>query len=234
MPWSVLGWVSHYVDWNHETAEANFRRGIDLTVDAVQLSWYGDFLTDMRRFDEARDVYAKAQAANPRWLEPPILAANIFVFTNQPMLAIAEQRRALETEPNYGLGLHYLGRAYAASGDWTRAIEHLRKSNEIIGSVPFTLGDLGFTLASAGQREEAERLLQEMYSRRSRGYYPAFPIAAIELGLGRTDTALDFFERAVEERVTGFYFPSVDPIWNAIRDTPRFRAQMAKMNLPGS
>jgi serine/threonine-protein kinase len=233
-PWSVLGWVSHYVDWDHKAAEANFRRGIDLTIDAVQLSWYGDFLTDMRRFDEARDTYTKAQAANPRWLEPPILAANIFVFTNQPMLAIAEQRRALETEPNYGLGLHYLGRAYAASGDWTRAIEHLRKSNEIIGSVPFTLGDLGFTLASAGQRDEAERLLQEMYSRRSRGYYPAFPIAAIELGLGRTETALDFFERAVEERVTGFYFPSVDPIWNAIRDTPRFRAQMAKMNLPGS
>jgi tetratricopeptide (TPR) repeat protein len=197
------------------------------------LSWYGDFLTDMRRFDEARGLYRKAQAANPRWLEPPIFAANIFVFTGQPALAIAEQQRALETEPNYGLGVHYLGRSYAASGDWTKAIAHLRKSNEIIGSVPFTLGDLGFTLASAGQREEAERLLQEMYSRRSRGYYPAFPIAGIELALGRTETALDWFERAVEERLTGFYFPSVDPIWNAIRDRPRFRAQMAKMNLPG-
>ena len=232
--WGVLGWASHYVDWDHEAAEMHFRRGIELSPNASAISWYGDLLTDMRRFDEARAMYARAQAANPRWLEPPIFAANILVFTGQPAMAIAEQRRALETEPNYGLGVHYLGRAYAASGDWTRAIEHLRKSNEIIGSVPFTLGDLGFTLASAGQREEAERLLQEMYSRRSRGYYPAFPIAAIELGLGRTDIALDFFERAVEERVTGFYFPSVDPIWNAFRDTPRFRAQMTRMNLSGS
>ncbi|MGH9237446.1 MAG: hypothetical protein ACRD3G_05350 [Vicinamibacterales bacterium] len=231
-PWSVLGWVSHYLDWNHKAAEEQFRRGIELTPDSVSLSWYGDLLTDMRRFDEARAAYKRAQAAEPRWLEPPIFAANIFTFTGQPALAIVEQRRALETEPNYGLGVHYLGRSYLASGDTVKAVEYLRKSNEIIGSVPFTLGDLGFALASAGHREEAERLLHELHSRRARGYYPAFPIAAIELGLGRTDGALAWFERAVEERLTGFYFPSVDPNWNAIRDTPRFRAQMARMNLP--
>ena len=230
----MLGWASHYLDWDHETAEKHFRRGNEQTTDSSLLSWYGDFLVDMRRFDEARDFYKRAQAANPRWLEPPIFAANILVFTGQPAMAIVEQRRALETEPNYGLGVHYLGRAYLASGEYTKAIEHLRRSNDIMGSVPFSLGDLGFALASAGQREEAERLLQEMHSRRSRGYYPAFPIAEIELALGRPDAALDWFERAVEERLTGFYFPSVDPIWNAIRATPRFRAQMKRMNLPES
>ena len=233
-PWGVLGWVSHYVDWDHQTAERNFRRGIELTPDASALSWYGDLLVDMRRFDEGRQMYQRAQAANPRWLEPPIFAANILVFTGQPAMAIVEQRRALETEPNYGLGVHYLGRAYLASGDFTNAIAHLRRSNEIMGAVPFSLGDLGFALASAGQREEAEQLLQELHSRRSRGYYPAFPIAEIELALGRPDAALDWFERAVDERLTGFYFPSVDPIWDAIRATPRFRAQMKRMNLPES
>ena len=233
-PWSVLAWVSHYVDWDHETAEKQFRRGIELTPEASMLSWYGDFLTDMGRFDEARSSYTRAQAANPRWLEPPIFAANIFVFTGQPALAIVEQRRMLETEPNYGLGNYFLGLSYLASGDRPRAIELLRKSNEIIGSVPFSLGALGFALASGGHRDEAERLLQELHSRRSRGYYPAFPIAQIELGLGRSDIALDWLERAVAERHTGFYLPSVDPIWNAIRPTPRFRALMARMNLPVS
>ena len=117
-PWSVLGWVSHYVDWDHRAAETQFRRGIKQTPDAVAHSWYGDFLTGLRRFDDAREEYRRAQAANPRWLEPPIFAANILTFTGQPALAIVEQRRILETEPNYGLGLHFLGRAYAASGDW--------------------------------------------------------------------------------------------------------------------
>jgi serine/threonine-protein kinase len=233
-PWSVLGWVSHYVDWDHKAAETQFRRGIELTPDAVALSWYGDFLTDMRRFDEAAATYKRAQAADPRWLEPLIFAANLFVFMGQPAMAIVDQRRALETEPNYGLGIHYLGRAYLAAGDWTKAIEHLRRSNEIIGAVPFTLGELGFSLAGGGQRDEAERLLQELLSRRERGYYPAFPIAQIELGLGHADAALDWFEHAVDEHLTGLYFPSVDPIWNGIRHTPRFRALMAQMNVPTS
>jgi hypothetical protein len=98
--------------------------------------------------------------------------------------------------------------------------------------VPFTLGDLGFALASGGQRDEAERLLQELKARRDRGYYPAFPIAEIELAFGNSEAALDWLERAVDERHTGFYLPSVDPVWNAIRATPRFRSLLARMNLP--
>ena len=231
-PWSVLGFVSHYVDWDHKEAETRFRRGIELTADAVALSWYGDFLSDMRRFDEARASYTRAQAVNPRWLEPPIFAANIFAFTGQPALAIVEQQRLLETEPNYGLGNYALGLSYLASGDHPKAIEILRKSNEVVGSVPFSLGALGFALAAGGHREEAERLLQELHSRRARGYYPAFPIAAIEAGLGDIDTALDWLERAVEERHTGYYLPAVDPVWNPLRASPRFRALMARMHLP--
>jgi len=161
-----------------------------------------------------------------------MFAANIYTFTGKPTMAIPEQRRTLESEPNYGLGNHYLGRAYLASRDWPAAIEHLRKSNEIIGAVPFTLGDLGFGLAVSGQRDEAVRMRDDLIGRRGKGYYPAFPIAEIEVGLGNTESALDWLERAVDERNTGFYFPSADPVWDAIRPTPRFRALMTRMHLP--
>jgi len=232
-PWRVLGFVSHFLDWDHQAAERNFRRAIELNPkDTSALSWYGDFLVDMRRFDEARIAYKRAIEVNPRWLEPAIFAANIYTYTGQPAKAILDQQHTLETEPNYGLGVHYLGRSYLAAGDWTQAIEHLRKSNEIIGSVPFTLGDLGYALAVGGQRDEAQRLMQDLMSRRERGYYPAFPIGQIELGLGNTDAALDWLERAVGERNTGFYFPSVDPIYDRVRSLPRFRALMIQMHLP--
>ena len=233
--WRVLGFVSHYLDWNHQEAERNFRRAIELNPkDASALSWYGDFLTDMRRFDEARAAYKRSSDANPRWLEPAIFAANIHTYMGQPALAILEQRRMLESEPNYGLGVHFLGRSYLASGDWAMAVASLRKSNEIIGSVPFTLGDLGYALAVSGQREDAVRRRDDLVGRRKNGYYPAFPIAQIEMGLGNTDAALTWLETAVGERHTGFYLPSVEPFWDAVRGTPRFRAIMARMNLPGA
>jgi len=231
-PWRTLGFVSHYLDWNHREAEAQLKRAIELSPgDAVALSWYGDFLADMRRFTEARTAYVRSQHANPRWLEPFVFSANVLTMTGQPAMAIVEHRRALETEPNYGLGNHFLGRAYLASRDFPRAIEYLRKSNEIMGSVPFTLGDLGYALAVGGHRDEAERLLQELRGRRDRGYYPAFPIAQIELGLAHTDSAFNWLERALDERHPGYYFPSADPIYDGVRSHPRFRALMARMHL---
>jgi serine/threonine-protein kinase len=231
--WRVLGFVSHYLDWNHQEAERSFRRAVELNPkDTSAWSWYGDFLVDMRRFDEARVAYKRSLDANPRWLEPAIFAANIYTYTGQPAKAILDQEHTLETEPNYGLGVHYLGRSYLAAGDWTRAVHHLHKSNELIGSVPFTLGDLGYALAVSGRRDEAMRLEQDLLGRREKGYYPAFPIAEIEMGFDHTDAALDWLERAVGERHTGFYMPSVDPIYDRVRALPRFRALMAKMNLP--
>jgi serine/threonine-protein kinase len=231
--WRVLAMVNHFLDWNHQQAEREFRRAIELDPkDAAALSWYGDFLTDLRRFDDARVAYKRSLDASPRWLEPAIFSANIHTYMGQPALAILEQRRTLESEPNYGLGVHYLGRSYLASGDFPMAIATLRKSNELIGSVPFTVGDLGYALAVGGRRDEAIRLRDELLGRRSKGYYPAYPIAQIELGLGNADAALSWLDSAVDEHNPGFYLPSVDPMWNAIRGTTRFRALMTRMNLP--
>ena len=82
-------------------------------------------------------------------------------------------------------------------------------------------------------RDEAERMLAAMIGRRSEGFYPAFPIAQIHLGLGRHEEALDWIERAATERHVGYYMPSVDPFYDAIRTHPRFRALLRRMNLDG-
>ena len=66
-------------------------------------------------------------------------------------------------------------------------------------------------------------MVSEMMKRREQDYYPAFPIAVIQLGLGNTDVALDWLERATDERNLGFYMPSVDPVYDAVRSHPRSR-----------
>jgi tetratricopeptide (TPR) repeat protein len=232
-PWRVLAFGSHIVDWDHGRAETEFRRAIELNPrDAAAFSWFADFLLDMRRFDEAREFYRQAHTVAPRWLEPIAFAGNAHFFQGNPDLGIAEYQRALESEPNFGLANHFLGRAYVAKGDYKKGIEYLRKSNELLGQIPFSLGDLGYGLAIAGQRAEAEALKADLVARRARGYYPAFAIAAIESGLGHHDAALAWLERAAEERNMGFYMPSVDPSFDALRSHPRFKALMARARLP--
>lgn len=231
-PWRALGAVSHYYDWEHATAEHHYRKALDLDPSSsVTLSWYAELLVDLERFDEAVTYVRRSQDATPRWLEPITVSGNIHLFTGHPDLAIAEYRRALAIEPSFNLANHFLGRAYLAAGDGARAVEQLRKSDALIGHVPFTRGDLGYALAATGRRDEAAEILADLIRRREAGFYPAFPIAAIHMGLGDTEAALTWLERATDDRQVGYYFPSVDPIYDPVRGHPRFRALMSRWNL---
>jgi serine/threonine-protein kinase len=230
--WNVRASLSHYVDWDHAQAETQFRKAMELSPNsAIAFSWFGDYLSDMRRFDEARVFYKRAQDASPRWLEPIAFSANTHYFGGNPDLAIVEYRRVLESEPNFGLARHFLGRALVAKGQYDEGIEHLRKADEILGRISFSLGDLGYGLAKSGKREEAEALRADLIGRRTRGYFPAFPIAVIELGLGDLDAAMDWLERAADEHNLGFYLPASDPNYDAVRSHPRFKAVMKRANL---
>lgn len=231
----VLGWVSHYLDWDHAAAEQHFRRAIVIAPKrAVAHSWFGDVLTNLRRFDEALREYKAAQDADPRWLEPIALTGNVHGIRGHYDLAVAELQRALAIEPGHTLANHFLGRTYLAKGDLHLALEYLRKSNEAMGQVPFSLADLGYALAVAGERREAERLLADLTEKRETGFYPAFPMALIELGLGNTDKALDWLEAAADDRHVGFYMPSCDPLYDSVRSHPRFRAVLTKLRLPAT
>jgi tetratricopeptide (TPR) repeat protein len=231
-PWRVLAFASHFFDYDHSTAEKQFRRAIELRPDdATALSWFGDFWADLRKFDEARQYYMRAQAAAPRWLEPMTFAANVHYFTGHLDLAIAEYERVLGYEPGFGFANHFLGRAQLAAGRLAPGVERLRKSDELLGRVPFSRSDLGYALAVSGRRSEAEEILADMMRRRSEGYYPAFAIAVVLLGLGETEMALDWLERAVDERHVGFCLPTVDPLYDVVRAHPRFRRVLERINI---
>ena len=132
----VLAAIDHFVEWNHERAETQFRKAMELSpTDAVACSWFADLLLDLRRFDEARVFYRRAQGLSPRWLEPIAFTGNTHFFGGNPDLAIVEYKRVLESEPNFGLAHHFLGRALVARAEYEDGIAHLRKANDILGQV---------------------------------------------------------------------------------------------------
>jgi Tfp pilus assembly protein PilF len=232
--WSVLAAIDHFIEFDHQRAETEFRKAIEMSPrHAVVLSWYGDFLLDLRRFEDARTFYLRAQQSSPRWLEPIAFAANTHYFSGNSGLAIVEYRRVLESEPNYGLGMHFLGRALVAKGEYEEGVRQLRRADEVLGHISFSRGDLGYGLAKSGQRGEAEALRDDLIQRRTQSYFPAFPIAVIEVGLGNIEAALDWLEHAADERNLGFYLPSADPNYDAVRSHPRFKAVMKRANLDG-
>ena len=231
--WRVLGLVTHYLDWDHRTAEAYLKKQIDLQPqNAVAHNWYSLFLIDTGRYGEAADQIRAAREKAPAWLESDTTYGDIRLLTGDLDGGVAEYRRVLETQPHYGIAHLFLGRAYAVRGEFETAVAEIRTGNDLLGRPPFSTADLGYALAKAGKISEARAALAEMTRQRSEGYYPAFALAEVELGLGNVDKALDWLERASGERLFGWYMPKGDILWRPVFGNPRFQALMKKMNFP--
>jgi hypothetical protein len=95
----------------------------------------------------------------------------------------------------------------------------------------YQAGLLGHAHALAGQNAEARRILAELHQRREQGeYVPPTDFAAIYIGLGEREQALDWLERHEADRGARIFL-KVDPIFAPLRPEPRFRRLLRRLGL---
>jgi tetratricopeptide (TPR) repeat protein len=229
----ALAFVSHSFDYDQKEAEDHFHHAIATVQPAPgPLNWYADFLIEMDRFDEAEAMLRRAVEADPTWLQNDIVHANGLLFAGRTAEAIATYQSVLRADPNHGLARYFLGRAYLDAGRPAEAIAELRQAGAAMGDPPFARAGLANALAQSGSRGEATQMLADFMQRRHDAYYPAFAIAAVHAGLGDTAAALDWLERAANERLVGYYMPNVDKMWKPLRSQARFRALLDRLGVP--
>jgi tetratricopeptide (TPR) repeat protein len=95
--------------------------------------------------------------------------------------------------------------------------------------VPWWDGNLGYAYAALGERAKAIQLLRELDELAKRRYVTPGPRVSIYLGLGETEKALDWLEKCYEEQDGTCWWLKVDPIYDGVRDHPRFKALLKKV-----
>jgi Flp pilus assembly protein TadD len=93
------------------------------------------------------------------------------------------------------------------------------------------LSALGEAYGFAGRTADAERVLARLLDLSSREYIAATSIANVYVALDRRSDACDWLERAYEER-DPFLCRLGMRTYARLRDEPRYRALMQKLNLP--
>jgi adenylate cyclase len=240
-PHAALGSIRQEYEWKWADSEAEFIRALELNPSySTAHSWYALFLGHVGRFTEALGESARAQELDPLSHRIHASAAEEFIFARQYDDAIRAAERALELEPSFGSAHGYIGQALVGQGLTDRAIHEFEEAGRLLGAQAL-MGRLGHALALSGRTTEALHLaeqLKEGFATATPGNpflsptpYASLDIGLVYLGLGQVTTALEWFERAREDRVPEVVHFKCEPIYDPLQKEPRFRALLESVGL---
>ena len=144
--------------------------------------------------------------------------------------AIAQFNRTLTLDPNFYATRYALATAYHAKGNYAEAIAEYRKALAL-NDDPWVKALLARSLAKSGQRDEAIKLLGELQSESARRYVPSSGLAVVFGALGEKDKAFAWLEKDVTERTPRPALFSVNPVFDDLRDDPRFQDLLHRIAL---
>jgi tetratricopeptide (TPR) repeat protein len=130
------------------------------------------------------------------------------------------------------LGHWAVGMACTESGAPDEAVAALEKAHRLSGGAPFTQGFLAYAHGRAGRRDDACKLLEHSETMAAaEAYVPPSTLALGYVGLGDWDAAFDWWNQAIEVRDPPIMPIKTYPFFDPVRDDPRYRAMLRRMNL---
>lgn len=229
-PHVLLGFVAEG-QWRWAEAEREFRLALELNPNlAAAHLGLADWLLCHERVEGALASVRRGQELDP---VGPFDGEVVLVLLDSHRFgeAIQEARSVLEVKPNNVGILWRLGWALIFNHQPEEAIPVLEKAAAITERSPGILGSLVWAYARAGRRNDALRLVEELKERRHTGYVPAGAFLNSYLGLGDKDEAFAWFERAVQEQSNILKYVKVFPIFDEVRDDPRFKDLVRRVGL---
>jgi len=91
---------------------------------------------------------------------------------------------------------------------------------------------LGHGLASAGKKEDAPKILDQLVERSKTRYVPSYWVAVVYNGFKERDQVLKWLYRAHEERSSWLVWCIVEPRFDWLRSDPEFSSLMSAMKFP--
>jgi tetratricopeptide (TPR) repeat protein len=155
----------------------------------------------------------------------------ILVTAREYHWCIEQCHIAVAVDPTVTLTHIAFGTAYEQIKMYTEAISSYEKGIALGGAVALNKAFLGHVYGSAGDRENALRILHELDELSQRSYMPSLNRAIIYDGLGETDLGIQALEKAVLDGDVLVLSIKVWPQFDHLRTDPRFRDLEQRLGL---
>lgn len=215
-------------------SEQHFLKAHQLKPDqALTIWWHACLVSAEGRLAESIEMAERAGRLEPTVPMYPVAEGFLRLFHGETQGVIARVRKALEMEPGFPLAQTLLGQALAESGEWGEAFEMLRAANAAMapGGL-WARGYLGSYLGRNGDFAEARQVLDELLTLRKTTFVSSVAIAAVHVGLGESDLAVEWLNRAAQVPGSLHFWMPGDPVWRPLAAHPGFQKILSLWKRP--
>jgi TolB-like protein/Flp pilus assembly protein TadD len=215
---------------NFSTGDKELKHAIELNPN-LAVARYNLGLSFIRqgRLDEALAELMKARALDP--LSSIIARAVVipYYFKRDYKRAFELLREANELGPalsaTWEIGL------FIKSGSLKEAFAEIEKAKAVRKNDPLFIYSIGMAYAASGKKAEAIQSIKELEARAGASLSTAHWIAKIYATLNDKEQAFSWLDRGLATGALGVFYKD-EPIWDPIRDDPRFIALLGKIVVP--
>jgi serine/threonine-protein kinase len=230
---TALGSIQALYEWDWRPAEEHFSRAVELRPGyPTAHQWRAmHLLAPLGRFDEARRCLEDARELDP--LSPAILTslAVLSFFQRDWDCALRELRDVLDLEPGFAAAHYFLGQTLLWRPGGGSAADELALAVSLSGRSAETLAGLAYAQAVSGDAGKARAVLDELSRRAASSYVSPARVAQIHLGLGDRAQALEWLDRALDQRCPELVWSGVHPMFEQLRGEPPFLGLLERTGL---
>jgi tetratricopeptide (TPR) repeat protein len=228
----AMGMVQMIWKWDFGSAEAEFRRALELDPESVQARLgyarlkliTGDPRDALRLVEESLQFDPASPPLGTEY-------CRVFYFLRDFRRAEAECRKVLDRERGYALAHYYLALSLGSLGRIEEANQSLDRSGLMPGVVAV---DRAWLSARAGDRRPAAAALEERRELVRRGKIDPTAKLLLAVVLNRMDEAYEALEAGLRTRAPEMLTLHIEPRLDPVRSDPRYAAVLRRIGIGAS
>lgn len=213
-------------DW--PKTEKELKRILELSPNNVSaICRYARLLGTLGKFEEAEALVKKAQALDENNPVPNRAFLRILYWEHKDQEAYEQAMEALKKDKDDRPTHYFLSFIYYHQGKFDQGIEESKLGS--FGDAD-SLAGLAYGYAMAGYKKELEETLEKFrhHGGRNQAYYG---LAQVYVAMGDKDRAIKLITKDYDRRSSRMNWLKIDPTLDPLREDPRFKQLIHKMNL---
>ncbi|MGA7635242.1 MAG: tetratricopeptide repeat protein, partial [Terriglobales bacterium] len=225
-----LALIKENYDYDWPGSEKEFRRAIHLDPQyATAHQWYAEFLSWQGRFDEAFAESEQARQLDPLSLIIASDYAWILYDSRRYESALKQCRSLLELDPKYDRALDLATTSYLQLGRYDEAVDVIKRWGRAEG--PWTSAWRATLYSRLGHAEEARREVAKIEQLPDSRPDRTPTLLRAYSGTGQKEQLIALLQRASSEHSNAVVQIKVDPMYDPVRNDPRFKDLLRRLGL---